>query len=77
MPKLDLRLEQLRTGAADPCHNRFTDLARLECIHQAVLVVAAELAKNHDELDVWDVLVAQAVIRQGAARKNISPNGNA
>ena len=62
MPELDLRLEQLCTGAADPCHNRFTNLARLEGVHQAVLIVTAKLAEHHDELDVWDVLVAQAVV---------------
>ena len=62
MSKLNLRLEQLSAGAANPCHHRFVDLAGCQGIHKAVLIVPPQLAEDHDEFDVWDVLVAQAVV---------------
>jgi len=48
MSKLDLRLEKLSAGAANPCHNRFVDLAGFQGIHKAVLIMAPQLAQNHD-----------------------------
>ena len=62
MPKLHLRLEQLCACAADPGYHRLTNLAGLQCIHKTVLIMSTKLLKNHDELDVWNVLVAQAVV---------------
>jgi len=62
MSKLDLGLEELSTGAADPSHDRFVDLARFQRIHKAVLIMPPQLAENHNQFDVWDVLVAQAVV---------------
>ncbi len=48
MPKLDLRLEELSAGAADPGHDRLVDLAGFQRIHEAVLIMAPQLAENHD-----------------------------
>lgn len=48
MSKLDLRLEELSTGTTDPRHNRLVDLAGFQRIHQAVLIMAPQLAKNHN-----------------------------
>lgn len=53
------------------------DLACFEGLHQAVLVLAAQLPQNHNHLDVRDVLVASAVIAQCGPGKHITPNGDA
>ena len=45
--------------------------------HQRVLVLAAELAQHDDHLDLRDVLVAQAVVRQRGPREHIPTDGNA
>ena len=45
--------------------------------HQAVLVLAAQLAQHHDELDGADVLVAQAVVRQRGTREHVAADRDA
>jgi hypothetical protein len=45
--------------------------------YQGVLVLATQLAKDHNELDLGYILVAQAVIRKCGTREDIAPDGNA
>ena len=47
------------------------------CAHQGVLVLAAQLAQHDDELDLRDVLVAQAVVRQRGPREDVAADRNA
>ena len=46
-------------------------------VHQAVLVMAAQLAQYHDELHRINVLISTAVIRQCAPGEDIAADGNA
>ena len=39
--------------------------------------MSTQLSKDNYELDVWDVLVTQAVVGQGVSWEDISSNGNA
>lgn len=44
--------------------------------HQGVLVLASKLSQHHNELDLGDVLVAQAMVRQSGTWEDISANSN-
>ncbi len=62
-------------AAAAPGHGRSKEGAR--GAHQGVLVGAAQLAEHHDELDLRDVLIAQAVVGERGAREYVATNGDA
>ena len=77
MAELHLALEQPGARAGDPGHHRLGELAGLERVHQGVLVGAPQLPQHHDNLDLRDVLVAQAVVAQGGPREAVPPDGDA
>lgn len=52
-------------------------LTLLECVDQAVLISSSQLAQHHNHLDLWDVLVADAVVTQGGAGEGVTTDGNA
>jgi len=52
-------------------------LARLERLHQRVLVLPPQLPQHHDHLDLGDVLVADAVVGQRAAGEGVAADGDA
>ena len=52
MPELDFAGEELGAGARDPGHHRLGDPFLLQRIHQAVLVLPAQLSQDHNEFDL-------------------------
>lgn len=49
---------------------------RHDSAHQRVLILSSKLSQHHDQLDLWDVLVAQAVVRQSGSREDITADGD-
>jgi hypothetical protein len=49
---------------------------RHDSAHQRVLILSSKLSQHHDQLDLWDVLVAQAVVRQRGSREDITADGD-
>lgn len=77
MAKLDVGRKHLGARANGPRDDGLLDLARLDGFDDAVLLDAANLAEEDEELAVGVGLVAQEVVDEGRARVAVTADGDA